>query len=602
MAGREQSFAEVLRELALSYEGPVDERDLCAAVLARRPSRARDPQAAVRNVLRSSNGRHGWLRLGDGRAVPTHVAKQGIRFRAVPSAAELSHGLLLASALDPFVSADGPLAVEDTDGQLLILPLVDTPDPLVEAGGDIASFDLRRWYSRSSFGLGDNILVTVCDPRQRRVRLEREPATQRRREEVVARDRMLAEAVYERLRSARVPILTADAALLPVYYSAPWRGAYPGSPWREAIGSDVRMGLISGIGIALREHALPGFLFDDIDIDDRDWTAIDSSLFEEIDALQAELRRSRADDADEGIWSGDITNASAAESLVVDEFDEEQGLGLAVFDELGAEEAFDADDDFDTDELGLDARFAPAGEDQGLSSAELTRRLFAVLSDDEVRQLQEADAVGAELFIASKLNELLVRAPSLFVPLRPGAALGLGEPSDVGVTNGEWLEEEDWDDDDEEDWDDDSADFDATVARSYELMSGFYESILADGRSEQTAASRANDLWVYADFLARYYGRSLDEGDYATLDECLFFFLPRKIVNSSPRMARELCTSIKQFYSFLRQNGAIDDDAFAQALWRRRDQVGRLIELYDRVSSESPNFEQLFRRLFAPYV
>jgi hypothetical protein len=606
MAARDQTFAEVLRELSFNYEGPVDERDLCAAVLARRPSRARDPQAAVRQVLRTASVRHGWLRLGDGRAVPTHVAQQGICFRVTPSLTEMQTALLSVGALEPFVATDGPLTVEGPEGQSLSLPLVETPDELLEVGADVHSFDTRRWLARHKVAAGDSMLVTVCDARARRVRLEHEPAVARREELIAERDAELADAIFTRLRAAREPILTTDALLLPIFYEAAWRAAYPGSPWRDVVGGDLRMGLISGIGVALREHSLPGFLFDESRFDDRDWVAIDEPLFAAIDALQSELHESRAQDRHAGIWNGTATRASANEPLDEDSFDEDDSLDGELFDDLDGGELFDDDDFAEASRFGASPHFAPAGETTGLSSAELTRRLFDALSEDEIRQLQEADAVSAELFIAARLNDLLVRAPSLFVPLRPGAALALDEPSDVGVVDGEWLDSDEWEAD--EDWeadegdDLDGSDFDTTVARSYELMSGFYESILADGRSEQTASARANDLWVYADFLARYYGRALDEGDYATLDECLFFFLPRKIINSSPRMARELCTSIKQFYAFLRQSGVVADDAFAQAIWRRRDQVGRLIELYDRVSSESPNFEQLFRRLFSPFV
>jgi hypothetical protein len=106
---------------------------------------------------------------------------------------------------------------------------------------------------------------------------------------------------------------------------------------------------------------------------------------------------------------------------------------------------------------------------------------------------------------------------------------------------------------------------------------------------------------VYAEFLAYYYNRTLAEGDYATLDECLFFFYPRKVLNSTPRQVREICVSLKQFYAFLKEHGVIEDDRFAQALWRRRDQAARVVELYEQISHDLPNFERLFMRLFAPY-
>ncbi|MFN8568286.1 MAG: hypothetical protein U0Z44_12390 [Kouleothrix sp.] len=133
-------------------------------------------------------------------------------------------------------------------------------------------------------------------------------------------------------------------------------------------------------------------------------------------------------------------------------------------------------------------------------------------------------------------------------------------------------------------------------------MEQFYQTLVAQGKSDATAASRTGDLWIYADFLSNYYSRALDQGDYATLDECLFFYYPRKVLNNSARSAREMCTSFKQFYAFLRAEAVIRDDSFAQAIWRRRDQAARVIELYDQIDGDWPQFERLFAHLFAPYT
>jgi hypothetical protein len=63
-----------------------------------------------------------------------------------------------------------------------------------------------------------------------------------------------------------------------------------------------------------------------------------------------------------------------------------------------------------------------------------------------------------------------------------------------------------------------------------------------------------------------------------------------------------MCTSIKQFYAFLRAEGIIAEDAFAQAMWRRRDQAARVVDLYDRLDGDSPQFDRLFAHLFEPYT
>src|SRR5262245_45123559 len=248
--------------------------------------------------------------------------------------------------------------------------------------------------------------------------------------------------------------------------------------------------------------------------------------------------------------------------------------------------------------------------EQNPALVEATQKLMASLSPAEVEQLEAAETPDeVQRILTKRLNELLGKEPTLFAALTPtlpvkhnGNGNGNGSHGDesVFVEGGEWVDEE-------EEWDEDAIDespeeLNQAIERSNDLMEQFYQQQVAQGKSETTAASRTGDLWIYADFLSSYYNRTLAEGDYATLDECLFFFYPRKVLNSSSRAARELCTSIKQFYAFLRAEVRVPDDAFAQAIWRRRDQAARTVDLYERIDSDSPQFERLFAHLFAPYT
>src|SRR5262249_48186621 len=257
--------------------------------------------------------------------------------------------------------------------------------------------------------------------------------------------------------------------------------------------------------------------------------------------------------------------------------------------------------------------------EQNPALVEATQKLMASLSPAEVEELQAAETPDqVQRILTSHLNSLLGRDPALFAELTPALPTGHSNGNGNGNRHGnepdqaellaiesetEWADEEDEDDawDDEEE-DDQVEVVSEVIERSNEWMERFYQDQIAQGKSEATAASRTGDLWIYADFLSSYYNRNLEEGDYATLDECLFFFYPRKVLNNSPRAAREICTSIKQFYAFLRAEGTIADDSFAQAMWRRRDQAARAVELYDRIDGESPQFERLFAHLFAPYT
>jgi hypothetical protein len=292
------------------------------------------------------------------------------------------------------------------------------------------------------------------------------------------------------------------------------------------------------------------------------------------------------------------------------------------------------EEDFDPEDLGElveddelfdveDIEDMQAFLEQNPGLIDATRKLMNALTPEELAQLEAAKSPDeAQRVLGARLNDLLRRDPSLFARLEPGALPPAGNGH--GTANGhspfdsppdddeEWdeedelLDEEEWEDDEEEEeWEDDeeaSSEAQAALERSNELMERFFQHQIAQGKSESTAAERTGDLWIYADFLANYYGRALDTGDYATLDECLFFFYPRKVLNSSPSDARSICTSLKQFYAFLRAEGLVTDDGFAQGMWRRRDQAARVIELYNRLDSDSPRFGRLFGRLFEPYT
>jgi hypothetical protein len=225
-----------------------------------------------------------------------------------------------------------------------------------------------------------------------------------------------------------------------------------------------------------------------------------------------------------------------------------------------------------------------------------------LLPADDLARLEAARPDEAELIIARNLNMLLSKAPELFprIDIIPPDE---DEGASIEATFADdW--QESWDDDDDadelaEDVGEDPGD---AFAQSGDLIGQFYDYLLEMGKSEATARVRARSLNVYADFLASYYSRSLAEGDYATLDECLFYYYPRQVMHTSARQVREICTAIKQLYAFLKQRGIISDDRFAEALWRRRNQAARVVEIYERISGDAPGFEMLFERLFQPYT
>ncbi len=610
MANNEPTIASILRALAAQYDGPVTERQVLERVLEQRPSTAKNPYATIRERLRWDGLALGWLRLDRNELVPLRVVLQGLRFRCVPQPWEIEAGLLALTRLQPFVGLRSPLPIlQDTNGTPLTSS--DTLPPGIgrrfEVQAALPGFDLRAWYARSRFALGDSILVTVTATDPLTLRIEYEPAANFRATEVATQDAELAEAIFERVYRSQQPLIPCDELILPVFARAAWRTSYPGHTWQQLVLNDLRLQLVDDTFVALRQHDTTYFSAGDPLLEHRR-ESDEAALLTDIDTLQQELQKSRQQDADAGLWTGQIQRASTAYTL----FD-----GRTSDDFAFHPDPLDDDlDGLDIDEWGDDSlgpelietnEFDPLLMDES-SLLDASQRLMAALPRETVERLHNATPAEAEVLIAAHLNDLLVREPSLFakIDLSPLAGQDVAERAegtDSLALETLWTEDmSDWEDDWEDDFDDISGEAASVYAQSSELMAQFHDHLMAAGKSTSTARSRTRNLWVYAEFLAYYYGRTLAEGDYATLDECLFFFYPRKVMNSSTRQVREICTSLKQFYRFLIERGDIADDRFAYALWRRRDQAARVVELYHRLSNDSPNFEQLFIRLFAPYT
>jgi hypothetical protein len=649
MTQSEPTISSILLELADEYEGVVAEREVLDRVLQRRPSQAKDPYASIRNILRYESSESGWVRLGSGKLIPRRIALQGLRFRVMPSDDEFAGDLLARSWLMPFVSLRlQKIQLQDMAGRPILTKkasLPDTGNRFIFSLGEALS--LGSWFKQTDFEPGDSIIVTILQPDPMTLRLEREPAAAFRSGEVITQEKELIDEIAAQVARNRSNMQYSEDLVLPIYARSEWRTGYPGRPWQQLVEADRRLRLLDGLYISDRSFRRPLDLLLGDKQQEQDWEEEDRELLNEITSFQTTLLASRREAAERGLWNGIAPRASTGQVIydmregtsqviypgvvdaLVDHTDEiEQRVERGDFadeewdDDIEADELVDLE--FDTDLEGDDELLdiediedMQAFMDQNPALVEATQKLMSSLSPAEIEKLHAAETPDqVQIILTNHLNTLLGNNPRLFAELTPELpasttnGIGDGNGNGHGVDQDELLgiEEDDWDEqsDDADEWledlDDDEEAVDQVIERSNDLMERFYQSLVEQGKSESTAASRTGDLWVYADFLSSYYNRGLEDGDYATLDECLFFYYPRKVLNNSARSARDMCTSFKQFYAFLRAEGVISDDAFAQAIWRRRDQAARVIELYDRIDSESPQFERLFAYLFAPYT
>lgn len=612
MSNQEPTIASILRTLAHEYDGPIEERRILDRVLEQRPSAAKNPYATIRERLRWDGLTLGWLRLGRGRLMPLHVALQDLRFRCLPRARDVAAGMLPLAHLQPFAGLRRfELTLLDTTGT--VMPFINhDPADSGSAASAMPGFDLGAWYTRCGFVAGDSIVVSVVTTVPLTMRIERESAEDYRQISTTDQDAELIAEIVARVGRSQVILLPCDEVILPIFAVAPWRSACPGSPWQHLVTHDSRLQLVDDIFLTNQNHpALRLFssdeVFEPLPVPDDERNAVDTALFAEIDVLQHDLRRAREQDADMGLWNGQIQRASAAYSTL-DYYSEDSHVRGGSISSL---ERYDDLDDDDDDEFG----FSSVGmNDPAVSSSEEFARLQAAhdelmsaLPPGVAEQIESARPEEAEVIIAQHLNMLLAKKPHLFPKLDLSGSIeddGIDPVAESLFDPTTWQEDvidDEWDDMDDEMLaaDDDSANI---YAESSDLIGQFHDYLSEVGKSSTTARSRSRSVLVYAEFLASYYNRTLANGDYATLDECLFYYYPRRVLNTSPRQVREICTSIKQFYSFMKERGVIGDDRFALALWRRRDQAARIVQIYDRIASDSPNFESLFARLFQPYT
>ncbi len=645
MPPNEPTIADILQALSTQFDSPIEERQLLDRVLEQRPSKAKNPYATIRERLRWDGPALGWLRLDRSEVIPMHVVLQGLRFRYIPMMWELEAGVLPLVRLQPFVGLREatPLLQDATGTPLTTAESHTNAYGLRQHSGMTPGFMLTSWYTQTLFIPGDSIVITILATDPLTLQLVHESATDFRTSDVAAQDAALVETLVERVQRSRLPLTPCDELILPVFARASWRTGYPGHPWQQLIARDGRLQLVNDVFLTERQNGptlyRSGFELSPQEVEIEETFAEyqqsrEVQLAEEIDQLQNELRRSRQQDVESGLWSGQTQRASSGQPL----FDMPAGQrarrfypsSLDLSDDYSAEldaldnNNWDDDDEWDDDLVNnLDDLEMDAFIQDNPDLFEASQRLMLALPPETLDRLQEATPEQAEVLIAAHLNELLVCEPSLFVKMDLSPVGNqAGDPSGVDDLNrlnehthddalfGEssldslWNDEpEHWDSSWDDEWDEDDLDISIPSAytHSSELMSQFYDYLISLDKSESTARARTRDLWVYAEFLAYYYNRTLAEGDYATMDECLFFFYPRKVLNSTPRQVREICISLKQFYGFLKERGTIEDDRFAQALWRRRDQAARVVELYEQISHELPNFERLFMRLFAPY-
>ena len=246
---------DVTESIMADAAGPMPLSDLVQQILARKPSRAKDPVKAVMAHLRDPYGRDKTFVFMDRETVlPLRLALEGARFRITLDRQMASQGALpLHPYFVPFlrgVQVAAPPEVmptfETEQGRQIPVSLktlhAEPEGAFGElTGGRTEAIEFKAWLSSVSARRGDSLLLTVLDWEQGRFQLAFEPERRRRKPEIARQNQALADRLCDLIESTINKRLWAERGLQTVYARLPSARDYPGDHWTHVVDKDKRL-------------------------------------------------------------------------------------------------------------------------------------------------------------------------------------------------------------------------------------------------------------------------------------------------------------------------------------------------------------------------
>jgi hypothetical protein len=240
-----------MEQVVAQMDGPMDLEEFIRRVLALWPSKAKRPQAGIRQALQYEFSGKTLLFLEDQTLIPMRLAMPGVRFRVSLTRQEIQRGWLFVFPAFQFMAqqdiAPENFWLEEAKGRSIpVNPVtVKTKVKMLFGVQDVehTTFDLKWWYRKHALRRGDSLLVTVLDWENARFRLEPEPARvrQKHRSEIQAQNQALADYLFEQLEAARYEDVWGRIAVPTAYLHLKASNAYPADHWLEVLDQDPRM-------------------------------------------------------------------------------------------------------------------------------------------------------------------------------------------------------------------------------------------------------------------------------------------------------------------------------------------------------------------------
>jgi hypothetical protein len=243
------TYPEIIKKLLDSANGPILAKEFTEAVLALRPSTAKNPKQAIKTQLRQETG-HLLVYLDQDTILPTHLAMNGVRFRIQLDRHAIDTGLVeigncLASYL-PRRSSVQNICFIDAESQLLDFQLSsDTKketDPFFGTYNSTNTYaNLGNWLRKHKAIQKDYILFTLVDWQNGIFQIEHEKYAKRDAALLKQRNQLLADLFYEMLESSTHEDLYQHEAVPTIYARFPDKSGYPPDHWLTVLENDKRM-------------------------------------------------------------------------------------------------------------------------------------------------------------------------------------------------------------------------------------------------------------------------------------------------------------------------------------------------------------------------
>jgi hypothetical protein len=250
---QEPTLDQVVESLLAEVDGPVPLDKLVQQVLARRPSKAKNPVQAVTNHIRTSYRQEYYAFLDQNTVMPLRLALQGVRFRVTLDRQMVSSGAVpLVPYFIPFLRHLRLLGGSPVEPTFENEQGVEIPSRLMTlrvqqeifgetTEGRVEAVQVKPWLSSLQARRGDSLLFTILDWEAGRFQLTFEPERRRRKTDVARQNRALADLLYDLLEETRDERLLVSDGLRTAYARLASARDYAGDHWTTVIEQDGRM-------------------------------------------------------------------------------------------------------------------------------------------------------------------------------------------------------------------------------------------------------------------------------------------------------------------------------------------------------------------------